>query len=79
MLSFRKSSNANRAEKRPVKMEKRTPQNRSLNSAQPKKLFGIEWTPRIENALLAAKGNESPEDDRPVMWFRVLGQLDGDM
>ena len=41
--------------------------------------FGLDWTPGLENALVSAAGNEGSQDDKPVMWFRVLGQLDGDM
>jgi hypothetical protein len=42
-------------------------------------LFGIRWTKGIENALVEAHGKEGGEDDRPVFWLRVLGQLDGFM
>lgn len=41
--------------------------------------YGIHWTPGIENALSNATGSESSEDDRPVMWLRVLGDLNGFM
>ncbi len=44
-----------------------------------RKLFGINWTLDLENALVAARGRETPADDRPVMWLRVLGDLNGYM
>lgn len=43
------------------------------------KLHGIQWHPEVEGALTAAAGGPSPSDDQPVMWFRVLGQLDDGM
>ena len=41
--------------------------------------YGIQWTPGMENALASAAGSVSSDDDRPVMWFRVLGDLKGYM
>lgn len=38
------------------------------------KLHGIKWQPEIEEALKLAESNH-----QPVMWFRVLGQLDDGM
>ena len=43
------------------------------------KLYGIGWQSKIEDALTLAAGETTPSDDRPVMWFRVLGELDGGM
>lgn len=41
------------------------------------RLFGIQWTPDMEVALQSAAGDDSNRNDRPVMWMRVLGELDG--
>ena len=42
--------------------------------------WGIEWTPQLKNAQVAALGrSRSSDDDRPIMWFRVLGDLGGYM
>ncbi len=46
---------------------------------EPVRLHGIEWQPEIEDALELAAGRPGPLDDQPVMWFRVLGQLDDGM
>ena len=59
--------------------EKKTRRNKPGSSAGTKKAFGIHWTPGIQAALENASGSESSEDDRPVMWMRVLGDLDGFM
>ena len=48
-------------------------------SADTRTAFGIDWTPDIQTALKRAAGRETPEDDRPVMWLRVLGDLGGFM
>ena len=42
-------------------------------------LFGIHWTKDISSAKKLAKGSNSPNEDKPIFWFRVLGQLDGFM
>ncbi len=69
----------------PVEEERAEPtakkRNRSNRSKSSKvvKAFGINWTPGMEAALKNATGKESPEDDRPVMWLRVLGDLNGFM
>jgi hypothetical protein len=52
---------------------------RSGNSIKEHQAFGIRWTPGIEAALQQAAGEESVQDDRPVMWLRVLGDLSGFM
>ena len=42
--------------------------------------WGIEWTPGLENAQTVALGNRrNTKDDRPIMWFRVLGNLEEHM
>lgn len=43
------------------------------------RLYGIDWYANLPDALLAAAGDESPEDDKPVMCFRALGDLTGFM
>jgi hypothetical protein len=43
------------------------------------RLFGIDWHPSVDQAREAARGTSSPSDDRPVMCFRVLGDLNGFM
>ena len=43
-------------------------------------MYGVNWVPNMEQALSAAAGkSENTADDRPVMWFRVLGDLAGYM
>ena len=51
----------------------------SKSGGKPIKLYGIQWQPKMEEALSEAAGQSAPSDDRPVMWFRVLGQLDDGM
>jgi hypothetical protein len=46
---------------------------------EPVRLHGIKWQPVTEEALTLAAGRPGPSDDQPVMWFRVLGQLDDGM
>jgi len=41
--------------------------------------FGIRWSGQLDDALRIAQGKPQSNDDRPVMWFRVLGDLDGFM
>ena len=48
-------------------------------SANTRTAFGIVWTPDISSALKSAAGGETTDDDRPVMWLRVLGDLNGFM
>lgn len=48
-------------------------------AGEPVRLHGIEWQPEIEDALKLAAGRSGPLDNQPVMWFRVLGQLDDGM
>jgi hypothetical protein len=42
-------------------------------------LFGIQWVPDLSQALQLASGRTGKADDRPVMCFRVLGDLRGPM
>jgi hypothetical protein len=42
-------------------------------------LHGTHWLADRDAALQLARGDESPADDRPVLWFRVLGNLSGFM
>ena len=43
------------------------------------RLFGIDWHPSVDQARGSAQGTASPRDDKPVLCFRVLGELDGFM
>ena len=44
----------------------------STRSTKPVKAWGLTWQPSIESALALAK-----KKDKPVAWFRVLGELTG--
>ncbi len=57
-------------------LDSATLKNRRKNAGTTR-LFGIQWTPDMEVAFQSAAGDESNKDDRPVMWMRVLGELDG--
>jgi hypothetical protein len=59
--------------------EKNQPRSQRSDSTREVTAYGIQWTPGVENALKNAAGKESAADDRPVMWLRVLGDLDGFM
>jgi hypothetical protein len=52
---------------------------RSNSRRKARQRFGINWTPGLENALAVAEGADGDQDDRPVMWMRVLGDLEGFM
>jgi hypothetical protein len=54
-------------------------ENSKKKSSKTRAAFGIFWTPDLQSALKSAAGNETPDDDRPVAWLRVLGDLDGFM
>lgn len=43
------------------------------------RLCGINWHLSPDSASRDAAGSERPVDDRPIAWFRVLGDLDGFM
>lgn len=42
-------------------------------------IAGIDWIQTREGASLAALGRESVNDDKPIMCFRALGDLNGFM
>ncbi|MGI9515885.1 MAG: hypothetical protein ACR2NP_02465 [Pirellulaceae bacterium] len=42
-------------------------------------LYGIDWHRNPASAARAASGKETVSDDKPVIWFRVLGDLSGFM
>jgi hypothetical protein len=42
-------------------------------------LYGINWHESGAPALAKARGVASTSDDMPIMWFRVLGDLEGFM
>ena len=44
-----------------------------------RRLYGIDWHGSPDAAGLQARGNQSLDDDRPIIWFRVLGDLSGFM
>jgi hypothetical protein len=44
-----------------------------------RRLYQIDWHQSPTTAGLAAAGGDGSGDDRPVIWFRVLGALDGYM
>ena len=41
--------------------------------------YGIRWYPKLSDATALAAGDEGIADDRPIMMFRVLGDLNGFM
>ncbi len=43
------------------------------------RLYNIDWHRQADSAQLAAAGREGGKDDKPILWFRVLGDLDGYM
>lgn len=53
--------------------EKRTEVIKGL--PQPKKMFGVNWYKTAQEASQVANAN----DDKPIVWFRVLGDLAGHM
>lgn len=44
-----------------------------------KKIAGIDWIQTREDASRAALGRSSADDDKPIMCFRALGDLNGYM
>ena len=42
-----------------------------------RRLYGVDWQPSVETGLEVARNLEEDGSGRPVMWFRVLGDLDG--
>ena len=55
------------------------PQKRPADSAETRRLSGIDWHTEPIQAAQAATGSETVSDDRPIIWFRVLGELEGYM
>jgi len=43
------------------------------------RLYGIDWHQQLESARRVAVGNEGVADNKPIIWFRVLGDLSGYM
>ncbi len=37
----------------------------------------IEWHSSLKQATKSAQGDDADQDDRPIVWFRVLGDLRG--
>ena len=61
---------------KPEKEQARTDQDEVPTIAR----WGIEWTPSMEASQRVALGSRRrSNDDRPIMWFRVLGNLEGYM
>ena len=52
---------------------------RNSKRVQRTPLYGLEWTDMASAGELASGNPNTHRDDRPIMWFRVLGQLDGFM
>ena len=44
-------------------------------NASTRQLYGINWHSTPEGAKEAATGKSGKKDDRPIIWFRVLGDL----
>ncbi len=42
-------------------------------------LYGIDWHRHPQSAQWAATGQPGARDDKPIVWFRVLGDLSGFM
>ena len=42
-------------------------------------LYGVQWHRTPQSAESAANGQSGKGDDKPIMWFRVLGDLAGYM
>ncbi len=51
------------------------------NTADPsvQHLYGIDWHRTPQSAQAAATGSQRDADDKPIIWFRVLGDLSGFM
>ena len=77
------SSRSQRVLADPLPQNEATPtkktKQRNKKAKQPnfKTLYGIDWIPDMKTALSHATGKPTTNDDRPVMWFRVLGDLKG--
>ena len=42
-------------------------------------IAGVDWFEDVRDAKQAAAGKATPDDDKPIMCFRVLGELNGFM
>ena len=58
---------------------KRSSTRRSAANQDVRRLYDIDWHQTPESAQVAATGSEKPGDDKPIIWFRVLGDLSGFM
>jgi hypothetical protein len=45
----------------------------------PERLFGLRWYRNMDDAKIAAAGDRGTTDDKPILWFRVLGDPAGFM
>lgn len=54
-------------------------QKRLADSTKPQRSSGIDWHTDPIQAARVARGSEPTSDDRPIIWFRVLGDLEGYM
>lgn len=80
---------ANREAKKKLTSEKGSTELLSLNTGASstvreltddvRRLYDIDWYQVPENATYAARGAAGFQDDKPIMWFRVLGDLAGYM
>ena len=60
-------------------MVRKTSNSRPANRKRPTvDLYGIQWQRDFETAMATADGR-AESDRQPIMWFRVLGDLDGFM
>ena len=79
----RRDDHARRSEKKDSASESsldtRRPDKGNRQADGAHRLYNIDWHVRPESARLAAAGKEGAKDDQPIMWFRVLGSLDGYM
>ena len=46
---------------------------------QPLRIAGLDWYEDLKDAQLIADGRNGPADDKPIMCFRVLGDMEGFM
>lgn len=56
-----------------------TPIEKEVTPAETRRLSGIDWHTDPALASQAATGGAVTSDDRPIIWFRVLGELEGYM
>jgi len=46
---------------------------------RPIRIAGLDWYEDLKDARLLARGRPDPADDKPILCFRVLGDLEGFM